>query len=145
MEIRKPNNSELEEIIALSPQALFDGTLGGVRATNEKVLNLIEPLLEKGCYYLIATENNELMGWILIGANKDQFTDQLNGFIYELFVKEKFRGRGISKGLMNVAIEHLRQEGYSEVRLSAYVGNNAIKLYEKLGFSIRTVNMKLQL
>lgn len=85
------------------------------------------------------------MGWILIGANKDQFTDQLNGFIYELFVKEKFRGRGISKGLMNVAIEHLRQEGYSEVRLSAYVGNNAIKLYEKLGFSIRTVNMKLQL
>lgn len=27
MEIRKPNNSELEEIIALSPQALFDGTL----------------------------------------------------------------------------------------------------------------------
>ncbi|MEY9979044.1 GNAT family N-acetyltransferase [Lysinibacillus sp. RC79] len=145
MEIRKPNNLELEEIIALSPQALFDGTLGGVRATNEKVLNLIEPLLKKGCYYLIATENNELMGWILIGENKDQFTEQLNGFIYELFVKETFRGRGISKELMNVAIENLRQEGYSEVRLSAYVGNNAIKLYEKMGFSLRTVSMKLQL
>ncbi|MGE8000007.1 N-acetyltransferase family protein [Lysinibacillus sp. NPDC093190] len=145
MEIRKPNNLELEEIIALSPQALFEGTLGGVRATNEKVLNLIEPLLKKGCYYLIATENNELMGWILIGGNKDQFTEQLNGFIYELFVKETFRGRGISKELMHVAIEQLRQEGYSEVRLSAYVGNNAIKLYEKMGFSLRTVSMKLQL
>ncbi|EON70375.1 GNAT family N-acetyltransferase [Lysinibacillus sphaericus] len=145
MEIRKPNYSELEEIIALSPQALFDGTLGGVRATNEKVLNLIEPLLKKGCYYLIATENNELIGWILVGANKDQFTDQLNGFIYELFVKEEFRGKGISKKLMNVAIEQLRQEGYSEARLSAYVGNNAIKLYEKMGFSLRTVTMKLQL
>lgn len=145
MEIRKPNNLELEEIIALSPQALFDGTLGGVRATKEKVLNLIEPLLKKGCYYLIATDNNELMGWILIGENKDQFTDQLNGFIYELFVKETFRGRGISKELMNVAIEQLRQEGYSEARLSAYVGNNAIKLYEKMGFNLRTVSMKLQL
>ena len=145
MEIRKPNNTELEEIIALSPQALFDGTLGGVRATNEKVLNLIEPLLKKGCYYLIATDNNELIGWILIGANKDQFTDQLNGFIYELFVKEEFRGKGISKKLMNVAIEQLRQEGYSEARLNAYVGNNAIKLYEKMGFNLRTVTMKLQL
>jgi len=145
MEIRKPNNLELEEIISLSPQALFDGTLGGVRATKEKVLNLIEPLLKKGCYYLIATDNNELMGWILIGENKDQFTEQLNGFIYELFVKETFRGRGISKELMNVAIEQLRQEGYSEARLSAYVGNNAIKLYEKMGFSLRTVSMKLQL
>ncbi|MEY9975046.1 ribosomal protein S18 acetylase RimI-like enzyme [Lysinibacillus sp. RC46] len=145
MEIRKPNNLELEEIIALSPQALFDGTLGGVRATNEKVLNLIEPLLKKGCYYLIATENNELMGWILIGENKDQFTEQLNGFIYELFVKETYRGRGISKELMNIAIEQLRREGYSEVRLSAYAGNNAIKLYEKMGFSLRTISMKLQL
>ncbi|KOP69671.1 acetyltransferase [Lysinibacillus sp. FJAT-14745] len=145
MEIRKPNNLELEEIIAFSPQALFDGTLGGVRATNEKVLNLIEPLLKKGCYYLIATENNELMGWILIGENTDQFTEQLNGFIYELFVKETYRGRGISKELMKVAIELLRKEGYSEVRLSAYVGNNAIKLYEKMGFSLRTVSMKLQL
>lgn len=145
MEIRKPNNLELKEIIALSPQALFDGTLGGVRATNEKVLNLIEPLLKKGCYYLIATENNELMGWILIGENKDQFTEQLNGFIYELFVKETYRGRGISKELMDVAIEKLREEGYSEVRLSAYAGNDAIKLYEKMGFSLRTISMKLQL
>ena len=145
MEIRRPSYLELEEIIALSPQALFDGTLGGVKASNEKVLNLIEPLLKKGGYYLIATENNELMGWILIGENKDQFTEQLNGFIYELFVKESFRGKGISKELMNVAIEQLRQEGYSEVRLSAYVGNHAIKLYEKMGFSLRTVSMKLQL
>lgn len=94
---------------------------------------------------MIATENNELMGWILIGENKDQFTEQLNGFIYELFVKESFRGRGISKELMNVAIEQLRQAGFSEVRLSAYAGNNAIKLYEKMGFSLRTVSMKLQL
>ena len=145
MEIRKPNNFELDEIIALSPQALSDGTLGGVRATNEKVMNLIEPLLNKGCYYLIATENHKLMGWILIGESKDQFTDQLNGFIYELYVKETYRGKGISKVLMNVAIEQLRQEGYSEVRLSAYVGNHAIKLYEKMGFSYRTVSMNLQL
>ena len=145
MEIRKPNNFELDEIIALSPQALSDGTLGGVRATNEKVMNLIEPLLNKGCYYLIATENHNLMGWILIGENKDQFTEQLNGFIYELYVKEAYRGKGISKVLMNVAIEQLRQEGYSEVRLSAYVGNHAIKLYEKMGFRYRTVSMNLPL
>lgn len=145
MEVRKPNNVELDEIIALSPQALFDGTLGGVSATNEKVLKLIEPLLNKGSHYLIATENNKLMGWILIGENKDQFTEQLNGFIYELFVKETYRGKGISKVLMNIAIEQLRQEGYAEVRLSAYVGNHAIKLYEKMGFSYRTVGMNLKL
>lgn len=47
MDIRRPNDSELEKIILLSPQALFDGTLGEVRPTSEKIKSLIEPLLEK--------------------------------------------------------------------------------------------------
>ncbi|MEH7336787.1 GNAT family N-acetyltransferase [Neobacillus drentensis] len=145
MEIRKPNDSELKNIILLSPLAVFDGTLGEVKPTNEKIKHLVEALLEKGSYYLIATENDKLMGWILIGASKDQFTDRMNGFIYELFVREEFRGNGISKQLMRTAIDHLRQDGYSEVRLSAFAGNQAIKLYEKMGFNIRTVSMSLPL
>lgn len=145
MDIRKPNNSELEKVILLSPQALFDGTLGEVKPTNEKIKRLIEPLLEKGSYYLIATENEELMGWILVGKVKDQFTDKINGFIYELFVIEEFRGNGISEQLMKNAFDHLKQDGYSEVRLSAFAGNPAIKLYEKMGFNIRTVSMNLSL
>lgn len=145
MEIRKPNDSELKNIILLSPLAVFDGTLGEVKPTNKKIKNLVEPLLEKGSYYLIATENDKLMGWILIGESKDQFTDKMNGFIYELFVREEFRGNGISKQLMRTAIDHLRQDGHSEVRLSAFAGNQAIKLYEKMGFNIRTVSMSLPL
>lgn len=145
MEIRKPNDSELKNIILLSPQAVFDGTLGEVNPTIEKIKHLVEPLLEKGSYYLIATENDKIMGWILIGGSKDQFTDMMNGFIYELFVREEYRGNGISKRLMRTAIDDLRQDGYSEVRLSAFAGNQAIKLYEKIGFNIRTVSMSLQL
>lgn len=95
--------------------------------------------MEKGSYYLIATEDDVLMGWILIGTSKDQFTDKKNGFIYELFILEEFRGNGISKRLMTTGIDHLKQAGYSEV------GNQAIKLYEKLGFGIRTVTMSLPL
>jgi ribosomal protein S18 acetylase RimI-like enzyme len=85
------------------------------------------------------------MGWIFIGTINDQFTDKMNGFIYELFVIEEFRGNGISKRLMRTGIDHLKQDGYSEVRLNAFVGNQAIKLYEKLGFNISTVTMSLPL
>ncbi|QQZ09641.1 GNAT family N-acetyltransferase [Heyndrickxia vini] len=143
MNIRKPNDLELKKIISLSPQAVFDGTLGEVRPTNQKIEQLIEQLLKKGNYYLIAIENDRLMGWILIGTSKDQFTDKINGFIYELFVLEEFRGKGISKMLMRTGIDYLKQDGYSEVRLSAFAGNQAIKLYEKLGFNIRTITMSL--
>jgi ribosomal protein S18 acetylase RimI-like enzyme len=145
MDIRKPNDFELKKVLSLSPQAVFDGTLGEVEPTKEKIDQLVKPLLEKGSYYLIATENDKLMGWILIGTSKDQFTDMMNGFIYELFVIEEFRGNGISKLLMRAGIDHLKQDGYSEIRLSAFAGNQAIKLYEKLGFSIRTITMSLKL
>ncbi|MCM3239353.1 GNAT family N-acetyltransferase [Heyndrickxia oleronia] len=143
MDIRKPNDFELKRILSLSPQAVFDGTLGEVRPTKEKIEQLIEPLLKKGNYYLIAIENDTLMGWILIGTSKDQFTDKIYGFIYELFVLEEFRGKGISKMLMRTGIDYLKQDGYSEVRLSAFAGNQAIKLYEKFGFNIRTITMSL--
>ena len=145
MDIRKPNDFELNKVLSLSPKAVFDGTLGEVEPTKEKIDQLVKPLLEKGSYYLIATENDKLMGWILIGASKDQFTDIMNGFIYELFVIEEFRGNGISKLLMIAGIDHLKQDGYSEIRLSAFAGNQAIKLYEKLRFNIRTVTMSLRL
>jgi ribosomal protein S18 acetylase RimI-like enzyme len=145
MDIRKPNDLELKKVLSLTPQAIFDGTLGQVEPSKEKIDQLVKPLLEKGSYYLIATKNNKIMGWIFIGTSKDQFTDKMIGFIYELFVIEEFRGNGISKLLMRAGIDHLKQDGYSEIRLSAFAGNHAIKLYEKLGFNIRTITMSLQL
>ncbi|WP_043933262.1 GNAT family N-acetyltransferase [Bacillus sp. EB01] len=143
MEIRKPNDLELKEVLSLSPQALYEGTLGMIKPSKEKVEQLIKPLLIKGCYYLIATENDVLMGWILLGKSKDQLTDKINGFIYELFVLEDFRGQGISKKLMKSGIDNLKQDRISEVRLSAFVGNHAIKMYEKLGFNTKTVTMSM--
>ncbi|WP_042147977.1 GNAT family N-acetyltransferase [Paucisalibacillus sp. EB02] len=145
MDIRKPNDLEFEKVLELSPQAVFDGTLGEVEPTKEKIDQLVKPLLEKGSYYLIAVEEEKIMGWILLGASKDQFTNKINGFIYELFVVDKFRGNGISKKLMRAGIDQLRQEGYSEVRLSVFAENHAIKVYKDLGFNIRTVTMTLPL
>jgi len=145
MEIRRAKDTELDAILALSPQAIFDGTLGEVRPTDEKVERLVRPLLERGAFYLIAAEGDELLGWILLGTNRDQFTDRTNGFIYELFVRSEYRGNGYSKELMHAAIEYFRQEGYAEVRLSAMAGNPAVKMYEKLGFRTRTVAMGLEL
>lgn len=145
MDIREPNDMELKLILSLSPQAIFDGTLGEVKPSEEKIKQLVEPLLEKGSYYLIAIKDDDLLGWIFLGANKDQFTDQMLGFIYELFVIEAYRGYGISKKLMLAAIDQLKQNGYSEVRLSTFAENQAIQLYEDLGFRPKTITMCLPL
>jgi len=145
MEIRKPNDSEYKKILSLTPRALLDGTLGEAKLSDEKVKQLIEPLLQKGSCYLIATEGDHLMGWILIGARQDPLTEKIYGLIYELFVLEEFRGKGIARKLIETGIEHLKHDGYSEIRLSVYAGNQAIKLYEKLGFKNRTITMSMNI
>jgi ribosomal protein S18 acetylase RimI-like enzyme len=145
MSIRKPNEVEIEKILTLSPQAISEGTLGEANLTIEKAKQIIEPLLKKGSYYLICTENNIITGWILIGGSKDKFSNKAVGFIYELFVLEEYRGRGISKQLIKAGIEQLKQEGYSEIRLSVFDGNQAIKIYESLGFKKRTITMSISL
>ncbi|OZM57002.1 GNAT family N-acetyltransferase [Lottiidibacillus patelloidae] len=145
MDIRKPNELEMEKVLALSPQAIFEGTLGEVNPTIEKAEQLVLPLLKKGSYYLISTENNELTGWILIGGSKDQFSNKTIGFIYELYVLEEFRGNGIAKQLIKTGVNQLNQLGYSEVRLSVFAGNEAIKIYQSLGFKNRTVTMSISM
>ncbi|WP_273835158.1 GNAT family N-acetyltransferase [Guptibacillus sedimenti] len=145
MDIRKPNEVEIEKIIALSPQAIFEGTLGEAEPTIEKAKQLVESLMKKSSYYLISTKNDVITGWILLGGSKDQFSDKKLGFIYELFVIEEYRGKGISKQLIKTGVEQLKQEGYSEIRLSVFDGNQAIKIYENLGFKNRTISMSISL
>ncbi|NGP44870.1 hypothetical protein G4V62_07830 [Bacillaceae bacterium SIJ1] len=48
MDIRKPTDLELNKILALSPKAVFDGTLGEVKPTDEKIEQLVQPLIYNG-------------------------------------------------------------------------------------------------
>lgn len=70
MDIRKPTYLELKKVFALSPKAIFDGTLGEVNPSNEKIEQLVKPLLRNGSHYLIAVENDTIMGWIILGKIK---------------------------------------------------------------------------
>lgn len=145
MNIRKADPSDLKIIFPLSPQAIFDGTLGEVMPSEEKASSMAKALLDRGGFYLLAVEQDEILGWVLAGTTKDSFTEKPIGFIYELYIRKQYRGQGHSKPLMKSAIEHFQQQGYTEIRLSARVGNRAIRMYEDIGFTAKTVSMSLTL
>ncbi|WP_338782139.1 GNAT family N-acetyltransferase [Metabacillus sp. FJAT-52054] len=97
--------------------------------------------MDKGCKYLVAKDGDAFQGWVLIGGGKDSLTDQTYGFVYELYVLEPFRKNGLGRKLMEEAMNHLKSEGHKEVRLSVFAGNQAIQLYEEMGFAPRTLVM----
>ncbi len=145
MEIRKPDESELEWIFTLSPLAIKEGTTGESTPDAVKTKKLIEHVLEKGGRYCAAFEKDQLLGWALVGSGKDSFTDKAFGFVYELFVLPDYRGKGIAEQLMNTVRDHFKSDGFREVRLSVYAENKAIDLYKKLGYTEKTITMNMEL
>jgi ribosomal protein S18 acetylase RimI-like enzyme len=56
------------------------------------------------------------------------------GFIYTVYVDQAFRGRGLAVGLVEAAIATARQAGLRFVYLTVAVGNDARRIYDRLGF-----------
>ncbi|RBP18036.1 MULTISPECIES: GNAT family N-acetyltransferase [Bacillus] len=141
--ITKANEKEAEKILHYAAQSLFEGTRGNCQLSKEKAIEITKPIIEKGAYYLVIKEEKKVMGWILIGENTDYFSREKLGFIYELYVFSEYRGRGLSRELMEAGIKELKEK-YSEIRLNVFAGNFAKEMYEELGFVERQVIMTLK-
>jgi ribosomal protein S18 acetylase RimI-like enzyme len=56
------------------------------------------------------------------------------GFIYTVYVDRAFRGRGLAVGLVEAVIATARQAGLRFVCLTVAVGNDARRIYDRMGF-----------
>ncbi|PEA78440.1 GNAT family N-acetyltransferase [Bacillus wiedmannii] len=141
--IEKANREETNEILQYAAQSLFEGTRGNCQLSTEKAIEITRPIVERGAYYVVVKEENNVMGWILIGENTDYFSLEKLGFIYELYVFPEYRGKGLSRKLIWAGIKEL-QKNYSEIRLNVFAGNFAKEMYEEFGFVERQVIMTLK-
>jgi len=142
--IAKATEEEIQEIRTKSADALFEGTTHQFQPSTERVNELIDNALKKGCYYLVFRQENKLAGWVFVGPSADFFSKAEIGFIYELYVLPEYRGQGLAKPLMQKAIDELSIKGYPEIRLSVHAGNFAQHVYRELGFVDKQISMSLQ-
>jgi GNAT superfamily N-acetyltransferase len=142
--IKRATESDTEKILAHAAESLYEGTMKTNKFSQEKVLEITAPLLEKGAFYLVIKQEDILNGWILVGSNKDYFSGEEIGFIYELYVLPSYRGKGLSRRLMRAAVDELYKLGYSEIRLNVFAGNFAKELYKEMGFVERQIVMSLK-
>jgi ribosomal protein S18 acetylase RimI-like enzyme len=87
--------------------------------------------------------NGKIIGCIKIGFDSVFILDYKQvikfpekiAFIYDTFVLEEQRGKGIGKYLINQAIKFLKSQGYTKVRCHIPPWNKiSIGVYEKMGF-----------
>ncbi|MDX8346243.1 GNAT family N-acetyltransferase [Rossellomorea sp. YZS02] len=146
IEISVATDIEVEEIFEMAGLNREEATGVPYEKHKEEMQKAYRHSIEHGAYFLVAREEDELAGWVQVDKSVDWITMKGIGWINDVYVKKSFRGRGHATKLLKQAIGELKDRDYDEVRLNVYMFNEqAIKLYEKLGFSDVCKFMKLSL
>jgi ribosomal protein S18 acetylase RimI-like enzyme len=94
---------------------------------------------KRGGFITLGIENNEIIGVVVINeTGMDGFIPE-NILVY-IAVHENQRGKGMGSQLMNKAIDHAK----GSIALHVEPDNPAKKLYERLGFTNKYLEMRLQ-
>ncbi|MFP3668731.1 GNAT family N-acetyltransferase [Priestia sp. SIMBA_032] len=128
--ITKANENDVKEIISNAVDAVQEATGYTFKPSQGQMGDIIKRILDHGGYYLILKGKSYLKGWILLDISKDYFRRQNIGFIYEVYILPKYRGRGYSKELIKAALEDLYTQGCNEIERNICSTN----FYKEIGF-----------
>lgn len=91
--------------------------------------------------FSIIDENNNVIGMIWINEK-----DYNSCFIYDIYINDKFQGKGYGLMAMKEAENFAKSLGVETIGLHVFGHNNrAIKLYKKLGYKATNISMSKQL
>ncbi len=92
--------------------------------------------------FVAEDEHHKYVGHLIVGQIRGQITKLTFGYIYDIFVEEEFRGKGIGKLLLEKAEDYCRRKGHSRIALSVSATNDsAIKLYSRTGYKPERITM----
>lgn len=116
----------------------------------KKSIEAYNQLLPKGLatpghhLFTITTDDRKSVGTIWLA--EDHRSETPAGYIYHLFIKERYRRKGFATQAMLLLEEKAKQLGLKVLYLNVHACNmNAQHLYEKLGYQITSMHMAKQL
>lgn len=141
--IRLARYEDISFIQSYANIVLQEATVLDSMPKHNPVLPIMSNLLLQGqVYYLVFEEQNQVVAWILLGKGNDVLEQQPTGFLYELYVLKQYRNRGIAKMLIIEAVNQLRNQGYTVIKLNVFYKNSARHFYKRLGFEEEQVQMR---
>ncbi|KPH60168.1 acetyltransferase [Pseudoalteromonas porphyrae] len=128
------------QLVDLKPN---DQDVINVFADIDRLMNTLYPIataqsltvndLNKPNVYAIGLKNED--GIVACGAIVKQFDDKVYGEIRRLYVKPSYRGKGLSRRIMQILLHHAGEEEIPLIRLETGPKQaESISLYENLGF-----------
>ncbi|RXJ73063.1 GNAT family N-acetyltransferase [Veronia nyctiphanis] len=126
-------NPHSEEVISVIED--IDTLMNSLYPAESNQLLSAEELLSDDVYFIGMHEGEELAGCGAIVHKRD---DGVYGELKRIYVKPKYRGKGISKSIINALIKYAKKERFHAIRLETGVKQpEAIHLYTRFGFKKR--------
>jgi GNAT superfamily N-acetyltransferase len=91
-----------------------------------RILNETNP-----CYAFVALIKNEVIGFVFAKRNVFTIYD-VDGEIDKLYIRKDYRGKGISKKLLYVALQALKDHNFTKVLLWTFEDGQSKTFYEHL-------------
>jgi len=96
----------------------------------------------KKCIILLE-DNNIIIGYMFGSIEQDDY--ETYGYVWEIFVSRKHRGKGYSTIIKDKFLEFLKEHNITMCRLDVSPKKEAITVYEKWGFKVDKYRMTLKL
>ncbi|MGY3052069.1 ribosomal-protein-alanine N-acetyltransferase [Pedobacter sp. UYEF25] len=113
--------------------------LGRFGDKKEDILACLDYVFAKAGFIVLATEEAEILGAVVVNETGMKKYIPENILVY-IAVHENTRGKGLGKSLMEKAIATAK----GDIALHVETDNPAKKLYERLGFSNKYLEMRLK-
>lgn len=100
-----------------------------------------------GRFFIAESENGAAVGWGVVGAYAGEVfivpEERRYAYIFELFVVEAMRGKGIGRALIAACEDWARREGFPLVMIGVLSGNTgAARLYRNSGYSDYAIELR---
>jgi ribosomal protein S18 acetylase RimI-like enzyme len=135
VELQKALIGHLDELVEMNNQLVIDEQFDVILPQEEMISRMKEFITGNAydCYIII--ENGLCCGYCLLDKTRIPI------YLRHLFVKKTHRGKGLGKETIH-ALMNMYRSSQLDIEVMAW-NENAIKFYNKLGFSCRYHGMRL--
>lgn len=145
---RKAKKEDAERIVDISINSwkeTYKNTFpeGFLSSLDQKRDTSIEKCINNIDEYVVAIEDDKVVGFARIGANKKDYPDNY-GEIYSLYLDNEYRSKKIGTDIVNYSFDLLKEK-YDHCLISTLDNNSANEFYQKIGGkNIGTCEFELQ-
>lgn len=129
-----------ETYLELVPKVYLENKLNNYANKIEKQKKIIQ---DKNNTIYIAKVDDKTVGFVSFGKSENEKYKEY-GYVGALYLLKDYQKYGIGKHLFKIALESLKEQGYTKMMLECMSGNKTLDFYKKyLGEIIDTTNYPL--